>query len=98
MKIVKEALAVYLTQEFTVAQADFLAQVISDSYLDLVKTSDFTELKAIVERLAIAQERSERRLDTLTDAQLRTEKRMDQIDKHMEQVDKRLDLNESFRW
>ena len=65
MKIVKEALAVYFTREFTFSQADLLAQVISDSYVDLVKTDDFNELKAIVGRLAVAQEGTEQRMAQL---------------------------------
>lgn len=36
MKIVKEALAVYFTREFTLSQADLLAQVISDSYAEVL--------------------------------------------------------------
>ncbi|MCP4400289.1 MAG: hypothetical protein GY801_23650, partial [bacterium] len=40
-------------------QAALLAETITEAYTDLVKTSDFNELKEIVRRLAQAQERTE---------------------------------------
>ena len=40
---------------FEVRQAVVLAEAITEAYTDLVKTSDFSELKAIVKDLAEAQ-------------------------------------------
>lgn len=42
-----------------------LAEVITDAYNSLVKTSDFNELKAIVAQLAQAQQRTEQRMEEL---------------------------------
>jgi len=50
-------------------QATMLAEVISDSYRELVKTSDFNELKAIVRDLAEAQKRTGLRVEELAEAQ-----------------------------
>jgi hypothetical protein len=65
---------------FTPPQATVLARVITEAYTDLVKTSDFNELKAIVAELAAAQtamaeaqQRTEQRMGELAAAQQRTE-------------------------
>ncbi|MEW5987579.1 MAG: hypothetical protein AB1791_13180 [Chloroflexota bacterium] len=58
---------------FTPPQATALAEVIIASYSDLVKTSDFNELKAIVKDLAEAQKRTEVKVGELVVAQERTE-------------------------
>ncbi len=50
---------------FPPQQAEVLAEVITDAYNSLVKTSDFNELKGIVRELAEAQKRTEQRVDTL---------------------------------
>ena len=50
-------------------QAAVLGEVITDAYSDLVKTSDFNELKAIVRDLALAQQRTEQRVEELAEAQ-----------------------------
>jgi len=55
-----------LENVFNDQQADVLADVITVAYSDLVKTSDFNELKAIVKELAEAQKE-------LAEAQKRTE-------------------------
>ncbi|MCP4378011.1 MAG: hypothetical protein GY794_17785, partial [bacterium] len=52
-------------------QAALLAETITEAYTDLVKTSDFNELKEIVHRLAQAQERTEARIESLAQAQER---------------------------
>lgn len=44
---------------FPKKQASVLAEVITDAYSELVKTSDFNELKGIVKELAEAQNRTE---------------------------------------
>jgi hypothetical protein len=64
---------------FTPPQAALLARVITEAYTDLVKTSDFNELKAIVAELAAAQQRTEQRMGELAAAQQRTEQRMDEL-------------------
>ena len=46
-------------------QADMLAEVITDAYTDLVTTSDFSELKAIVKELAEAQRETQEEVKKL---------------------------------
>lgn len=62
-----------LRREFTENQSDLLAQVIVDvveeSHNELVKIKDFRELKDIVKALAEAQERTDRKIEKLTEAQ-----------------------------
>ena len=53
-------------------QAGVLAEVITDAYSELVKTSDFNELKGIVKELAVAQK-------DLAHAQKRTEARIEEL-------------------
>ena len=67
-------------------QAAVLGEVITDAYSDLVKTSDFNELKDIVRDLALAQQRTERRMEELAEAQRelaeaqqRTEQRVEEL-------------------
>ncbi len=64
---------------FEVQQAATLAEVITDAYTDLVKTSDFNELKEIVRDLAQSQQRTEQRVEELARAQQRTEQRMEEL-------------------
>ncbi|MGF1480815.1 MAG: hypothetical protein ACFB4I_15245 [Cyanophyceae cyanobacterium] len=68
-----------LSQVFSTEQAEVLAQVVTEAYSELVKTSDFNELKAIVRELAQAQNRTEQRLEELAQAQTRTEQRVDEL-------------------
>lgn len=58
-----------LTEAFEANQDRALAEVIQITYNDLVKADDFNELKAIVRQLAEAQNRTEQRLEELTQAQ-----------------------------
>jgi hypothetical protein len=65
---------------FSTEQAEVLSEVINHAYTDLVKTSDFNELKNIVRdiglkvgELAEAQKRTETRVEELAEAQKRTE-------------------------
>jgi len=53
---------------FTDPQSKILAEVITIAYNDLVKTSDFNELKGIVKELADAQKRTEFSIQQLTSA------------------------------
>jgi len=75
-----------LEEVFEREQARVLAQVITDAYSELVKTSDFNELKEIVRDLAEAQKQTEHRLDRLTstveelaEAQRRTENEIHEL-------------------
>ena len=71
---------------FNGAQAEVLAVVIGDAYNELVKTSDFDELKSIVRDLAQAQGRTELRMEELAQAQTRTEQRVDTLSMRMEEL------------
>lgn len=69
-----------LEKAFDKKQAAILSEVITDAYIDLVKTGDFNELKGIVRDLGIkvgelaeAQRRTEQRVEELAEAQRRTE-------------------------
>jgi hypothetical protein len=75
-----------LAPAFTDEQAEVLAEVVTDAYNALVKTSDFNELKDIVRELAqaqreltVAQQRTEGRLEELAVAQQRTEGRLEEL-------------------
>jgi len=68
MLAIKERIA----QVFDPPQASVLNEVI-DLHNDLVKVSDFSELKSIVKDLAQAQRRTEERVGELAQAQRRTE-------------------------
>jgi len=68
-----------LQTAFEPDQAAVLTEVITEAYADLVKTSDFNELKAIVKDLAEAQQRTELRVEELAQAQQRTELRVEEL-------------------
>jgi hypothetical protein len=68
-----------LVQVFNERQADVLADVIRSAYSDLVRTSDFNELKEIVRELAAAQQRTEQRVEELAAAQQRTERALTEL-------------------
>jgi len=68
-----------LEEVFESRQAQVLAQVITDAYSELVKTSDFNELKEIVGELAEAQKRTELRVEELAQAQKRTEESLQSL-------------------
>lgn len=55
-------------------QSSVLAETITEAYSELVKTSDFNELKAIVKDLAEAQRRTEIAIGELVQAQKQTER------------------------
>ncbi|GIV85764.1 MAG: hypothetical protein KatS3mg052_2771 [Candidatus Roseilinea sp.] len=81
-----------LKRYFPPQQAEVLAEVITDAYNSLVKTSDFNELKAIVAQLAQAQQRTEQRMEELAQAQQRTEQRMDMLAMRMEELAQEMKL------
>jgi len=77
-----------LAQVFDRRQAVVLAEVIREAYSDLVRTSDFNELKAIVRDVALAQKE-------LAEAQKRTEIRVEELaqaQKELAQAQKRTEL------
>ncbi len=79
-----------LEQVFGWDQAQVLAEVIDEAYSDLVKTSDFNELKAIVKELAEAQTRTAERVEELAEAQARTEKRLGELAEAQARTEKRV--------
>ncbi len=78
-------------QVFERRQASVLAEAINDAYSQLVKTSDFNELKAILARLAVAQERTDASLERLSKAQERTEARLTNLAVAQERTDASLE-------
>ena len=74
MLAIKERIA----KAFDPPQASVLNEVV-DFHNELVKASDFTELKSIVKDLAQAQGRTEERVEELAQAQGRTEERVEQL-------------------
>jgi DNA repair ATPase RecN len=75
-----------------------LSEVIISAYTDLVKTSDFNELKEIVRDLAEAQARTEESLsllsqgvDGLAEAQARTEQRLEELAEAQARTEQRLE-------
>jgi hypothetical protein len=87
------ALARRFEQVFEPKQAAVLAEVITEVRDNQVRAADFTELKGILARLAVAQERTEARLEQLsvaqeqlTEAQQRTETRLEQLAVAQEQL------------
>jgi len=82
---------------FSPGQAAVLAEVISEAYTQLVKTSDFNELKEIVKNLGIkmgelaeAQKRTEKRVEELAEAQKRTEQRVEELAEAQKRTEKEL--------
>ena len=82
---------------FDEQQARVLAEVVIDAYTDLVKTSDFNELKGIVKELAKeqkalaeAQKRTEQRVAELAEAQQRTEQRVAELAEAQKRTEQRV--------
>jgi len=93
MLFTRPAIRQKLEQVFEKQQAAVLAEVVEAAYTDLVKTSDFNELKAIVAELAAAQVRTEERVgrleavvEQLAAAQVRTEERVGRLEAVVEQL------------
>jgi len=87
-----------LLTAFPPEQAEVLAQVIHEAYTDLVKTSDFNELKEIVRDLSLkmgelaeAQKRTEQRLEELAEAQKRTEQRVEELAEAQKKTEQRVE-------
>jgi chromosome segregation ATPase len=87
-----------LGKVFDEAQAAVLSEVITEAYNELVKVSDFNELKAIVKELTEAQVASEKRLtrieiavEALTEAQKRTEARVEELAEAQKRTEARVE-------
>lgn len=85
------SLAAEFERVFTQEQSAVLARTITAAYEDLIKTSDFNELKEIVRDLAQAQTRTESRIDglaqsmeELAQAQTRTESAVQELARQMQ--------------
>ena len=83
-----------LERAFTEDQVAILAEVLDEQRTGLATSVDMQDLKDAVKRLAIAQARTEDRMDRveaaiekLTTAQARTEKRLDRLEDRMERVE-----------
>ena len=68
-----------LSTAFDDWQSTVLSEVVVEAYTDLVKTSDFNELKAIVKDLAQAQRRTEQRVEELAEAQKETQQEIKKL-------------------
>ena len=86
-----DSLTLRFERFFRPEQATVLAETIHAAYTDLVKTSDFNELKEIVRELAEAQDRTEARVGELAEAQNRTEARIEELTQAQLSTDGRLD-------
>jgi len=82
-----------LKDAFPPEQASVLAELIHQAYTDLVKTSDFNELKEIVRdlgtkmgELAEAQKRTEARVEELAEAQKETQKEVGRLDRALQEL------------
>ena len=87
-----------LGDTFTEDQIQTLTEVLREGYIGLATSIDMRDLKDAVKDLAIAQARSEKRLDRveerldrieaaiekLTEAQIRSEKRLDRVEKRLD--------------
>jgi hypothetical protein len=72
-----------LAQVFNEKQAAVLADVIHESYSDLVRTGDFNELKEIVRNLAAAQQELTAAQQELASAQGRTERALQKLSRQV---------------
>ncbi len=86
-----------LSRAFNPEQAKLLAETITAAYDDLVKVSDFNELKSIVKELAVAQQRTEKRVEELAiaqqhlaEAQQRTEQSLQKLIKEHQDTRKQV--------
>ncbi len=75
-----------LDKAFDRRQATALAEVIENAYSELVKTSDFNELKGIVKELAEAQKGTEIKMEELAEAQKGTEVEIQKLTKGLNET------------
>ncbi len=69
-----------LRQVFNEEQSEAILSAIDLAYNELVKVSDFNELKQIVKELAEAQKRTGERVEELAEAQKQSEKRLTRLE------------------
>ena len=91
-----------LGDTFTEDQIQTLTEVLREGYVGLATSVDMRDLKDAVKALAIAQARSEERLDRvetaikkLTEAQIRSEERLDRVETAQARSEERLDRIEA---
>ena len=83
---------------FNEDQSHILADVIYHNYEDLVKISDFTELKGIVIDSRNSQKRTESRFDDLAESLKRTDEKVDDLADGLKRTDEKVDdLAESLK-
>ena len=83
---------------FNEDQSQILAEVIYHNYEDLVKISDFTELKGIVIDSRNSQKRTESRFDDLAESLKRTDMKVDDLADGLKRTDKKVEeLGESLK-
>ena len=80
-----------LASVFEEEQAQVLAAVIYDSYNDLVRREDFSDLKAIVREIAETQQRTDQHLVDLAAAQQRTEQRVEELGEAQQRTEQRVE-------
>ncbi len=83
---------------FNEDQSEILADVIYHSYEDLVKISNFIELKEIVQDLGGSQKRTESRVEDVADSLKRTDEKVDHLADSLKRTDEKVDeLAESLK-
>ena len=80
-----------LASVFEEEQAQVLAAVIYDSYNDLVRRDDFSDLKVIVREIAETQQRTDQHLVDLAAAQQRTEQRVEELAAAQQRTEQRVE-------
>ncbi|MFH0926234.1 MAG: hypothetical protein V1872_11515 [bacterium] len=85
-----------LEEEFDEGQARLLSKVITEAYNELVKTSDFNELKAIVKDIAEVQRETDRKMGELAEAQKETRQELRELaESHKELAESQKGLTEA---
>lgn len=79
-----------IKERFPHPQAESLSEIV-DLYEDVVKVSDFTELKEIVRDLASAQKETEIKMKELAEVQKRTEKKIEELTEAQKRTEQRLE-------
>ena len=80
-----------LASVFEEEQAQVLAEVIYDSYNNLVRRDDFSDLKVIVREIAETQQRTDQHLVDLAAAQQRTEQRVEELGEAQQRTEQRVE-------
>lgn len=81
-----------LTTVFEAEQAQVLAEVIYESYNDLVRRDDFNDLKEIVRDMAETQKRTEQHLEVLSESQQRTDQHLEVLAESQQRTDQHLEV------